>query len=187
VTPRRRAYAMLVLVPLLTMIGFGIEPAWRVSHRVDDGIRTARTIEGHGVRLRWAPAGPGWPENGVRWTVARDRCDHLTADGTALAATAQHLWRLPTVGETVASLVRGGRNAGGTWDAARATASYDRTPDKESPLWEPHSQIIYWWTGTEVDAARAYRVVYNGMVIPTAKRLGPGYYGYRCVAVAPPE
>jgi hypothetical protein len=179
---RRLATWLLVGIPVLTSIGFGIAPAWRVFHRVDDGIKTARVIEGNGVALRWAPAGPGWPADGVAWDVARQRCDRLTADGASLAETPQHAWRLPTVDEVVRSLVRDGRQAGGRWNPQTATADYDRSPDKESPLWEPHSKIIYWWTGTEVDQARAYRVVYNGMVIPTAKKMGPGYYGYRCVA-----
>jgi hypothetical protein len=106
----------------------------------------------------------------------------LTADGASLADTSQHAWRLPTVDEVVRSLVRDGRQAGGRWNPDTATADYDRSPDKESPVWELHSKIIYWWTGTEVDQTRAYRVVYNGMVIPTAKKMGPAYYGYRGVA-----
>jgi len=39
-------------------------------------------------------------------------------------------------------------NAGGEWDEASHQATYRAWPDKESPLWNPHSQIIYWWTAT---------------------------------------
>ena len=68
-------------------------------------------------------------------------CVHLTLteDGTAVADEPQGIWRLPSREEVVRSLTRGGRNAGGTWDPQRERPSYDRRPDKESPLWVPYA------------------------------------------------
>jgi hypothetical protein len=66
------------------------------------------------------------------------------------------VWRLPTVDEAVRSMARHGRNSGGVWDAETGKAAYNMIPDKESPLWNVHSQVIYWWTATEIDAERAY-------------------------------
>jgi hypothetical protein len=183
--PRRLALAVVVGLPVLTLLVCGAEPAWRVPRRFDDGDRGARRVEGNGVKLIWAPAGPGWPDDGVTWDEAKRRCRHLTADGTALADTPQNLWRLPTVAEAVASLCRHGENCGGTWDPATARASYRVMPDKETPLWNPHSQVIYWWTATEVDAKEAYMVVYNGQVYPRQKSSRHSYFAFRAVKDVP--
>lgn len=58
---RRRARLLLTVGPPL-LIGLGITAAElpRVLTRHDDGDRGERLIEGDGVRLIWAPAGPGW-------------------------------------------------------------------------------------------------------------------------------
>ena len=72
-------------------------------------------------------------------------------------------------------------DSGGVWDARAASATYRTTPDKESPLWNPHSQVIYWWTATEVDADRAYIIVYDGAVWPRSKQFSAAYMGFRCV------
>ena len=93
----------------------------------------------------------------------------------------QHIWRLPTVDEAVRSMARHGQNSGGVWDAEIAKATYKTTPDKESPLWNAHSQVIYWWTATVVDEERAYIIVYDGKVWPRNKQLSPAYLGFRCV------
>jgi hypothetical protein len=78
-------------------------------------------------------------------------------------------------------MARHGKNSGGIWDAENAEAAYKTTPDKESPLWNVYSQVIYWWTATEVDEERAYIIVYDGKVWPRSKVFGPAYLGYRCV------
>jgi hypothetical protein len=78
-------------------------------------------------------------------------------------------------------MARRGQNSAGVWDAEMAEATYDITPDKESPLWNIHSQVIYWWTDTEVDEEQAYMIVYNGQVWPRSKQFGPDYLGFRCV------
>ena len=179
--PRKLAAALVVGLPLLTLIVAGTGPAIRVSHRLDDGDLGARLVRGNGVALVWAPEGPGWPREGTDWFEASKACAHLDGDGLALAATPQNIWRLPTVDEAVRSMARHGQNSGGVWDAERAMAAYQTVPDKESPLWNLHSQVIYWWTATEVNEERAYIIVYDGKVWPRAKDFGPAYLGYRCV------
>lgn len=180
-TPRKVALALAIGLPALTLLLSGIWPAIRISQRFDDGNLQARVVHGNGVTLVWAPEGPGWPRSGANWYEARDACRHLDHDGIALAAAPQDIWRLPTVDQIVRSMARHGRNSGGVWDAQTARGSYEMTPDKESPLWNVHSQVIYCWTATEVDQEHAYIVVYDGKVWPRSKSFGPAYLGYRCV------
>jgi hypothetical protein len=179
--PRRWAVAAVVALPLITLLVCGAEPAYRVSGRLDDGDRSAQRIAENGVDLVWAPEGPGWPREGVPWDVAVRRCQFLAEDGTFLADSAQDVWRLPTIAEAVQSMQRHGRTCGGTWDVAGGVPSYERTPDKESPLWDVHSQVIYWWTATEVNDREALIIVYDGKVWPRPKRAHWGYLGFRAV------
>jgi hypothetical protein len=179
--PRKWAYRLIAILPPIVLVVCGIEPAIRVMGRVDDGNRGARLVEGNGVELIWAPAGPGWPTDGVTWHEANRRCRHLTADGSSLADAPQDVWRLPTADETVRSLCRHGENAGGTLDSAPAKPRYTILPDKESPLWDTRSQVIYWWTSTERDPDRALMVSFNGYVKPLPKKFAPGYLGFRAV------
>jgi hypothetical protein len=179
--PRRRAIAAVVILPLLAVLVCGVEPAVRISSRLDDGNLSARRVAGNGVDLIWAPEGPGWPRDGVSWEEARRRCQYLNADGTSLADTPQNIWRLPTIEEAVRSMQRHGHNSGGTWNAEHRRASYERTPDKESPLWNVHSKVIYWWTATEVNNLQAFIIVYDGKVWPRPKRVQWGYLGFRAV------
>jgi hypothetical protein len=185
--PRRRSYLIATGLPILTLLVCGIEPGVRVSGRVDDGNLQARLVEVDGVRLVWAGDGPGWPLEGASWHEAVRRCQHLSDDGRTLAGTPQNVWRLPTAEEAVRSMSRHGVNSGGVWNAQTATAAYRVRPDKETPLWNVHSQVIYWWTATEVDAERAYIIVYDGKVWPRRKRFGPGSLGYRCVKAVEAE
>jgi hypothetical protein len=179
--PRRIAYSLALGLPLLTLTVFGIEPVLRVSQRLDDGNLQARLVQGNGVSLVWAPDGPGWPRTGADWYEAQEACEHLTEDGLTLAPVPQNVWRLPTVDEAVRFMARHGHDCGGVWDSETAKATYDSTPDKESPLWNVHSQVIYWWTATEADGEDAYVIVYDGKVWPRAKEFGPAYLGFRCV------
>jgi hypothetical protein len=179
--PRKLAAGLVLALPLLTLIIAGTGPALRVSQRLDDGSLEARRVRGNGVDLIWAPEGPGWPRVGTDWHGAWRACRYLNKDGTTLGLTAQDVWRLPTADEAVRSMARHGRNSGGVWAAETASAAYQTTPDKESPLWNVHSQVIYWWTATEVDSEQAYIIVYDGQVRPRAKDFGPDYLGYRCV------
>jgi hypothetical protein len=179
--PRRIAVSLAIGLPLLTLIISGIEPVLRVSQRLDDGNLQARLVQGNGVELVWAPEGPGWPRTGTNWDKARQVCQHLGEDGLTLASEPQHIWRLPTVDEAVRSMARHGQNSGGVWDAEITKTTYKTRPDKESPLWNAHSQVIYWWTATEIDEERAYIIVYDGKAWPRAKQLSPDYLGFRCV------
>jgi hypothetical protein len=185
-TPKRAAYAVAIGIPLLIVIGFGAEPVVRVNSRFDDGDRGARLVEGNGVALLWAPAGPGWTRDGlVGWDEAVRRARHLTEDGTALADTPQDVWRLPSREEIVRSLTRGGRNAGGKWDAQSQRPSYERRPDKESPLWDQYAPLIYLWTEEEESQQRAWIVVYHGGVYAKPKAVGSPSFGFRAVREPP--
>jgi len=177
--PKRRAVAGVILLPRLTALICGAEPAWRVAGRVNDGDFFGRRLTGNGVDLVWAPRGPGWPDDGVSWDEAQRRCRNLTMDGLSPADTPQDIWRLPTVEEAVRSMTRHSRNSGGSWDAAQARPTYLRIPDKESPLWNTYSKVIYWWTATEVNDRDAYIVVYNGQVWPRPKTARWGYLAFR--------
>ena len=180
-TPRRLAIVAVIVLPLTTLVICGAEPAWRIAGRFDDGNRAARHIEGNGINLIWAPEGPGWPRDGVTWDEAQRRCQFLSEDGKVLTETAQNIWRLPTVEEAVRSMQRHGQNCGGLWDFAKHTASYQTLPDKESPLWDVHSRVIYWWTATEVDDLGAYIIAYDGKTWPRPKQYKAGYLGFRAV------
>ncbi len=179
--PRKLAFALAAGLPLLTLVISGVYPAYLAATRFDDGNLEARLVGGNGITLVWAPAGPGWPGDGLNWQDAFSRCQRLSEDGTTLTGIEQNVWRLPTVEEAVRSLTRRGENSGGVWDAVSAKASYQVMPGKESPLWNIHSKVIYWWTSTSVDEEKAYIVVYNGQVSPREKRIRPGYLACRCV------
>jgi hypothetical protein len=179
--PRKIALSLAVGLPILTLTLCGIEPVLRVSQRIDDGNLQARLVHGNGVNLIWAPDGPGWPRTGVDWYEAQQVCRYLGEEGLTPAPVPQHIWRLPTVDEAVRSMARHGQNSGGVWDAESTKATYKTTPDKESPLWKVHSQVIYWWTATEADEEHAYIIVYDGKAWPRAKQFSPAYLGFRCV------
>jgi hypothetical protein len=179
--PRKILISLAIGFPVLTLIMSGISPAIRVSQRINDGDLEARWVHGNGVNLFWAPDGPGWPREGTSWNEAQKTCKYLSEDGLTLASTPQDIWRLPTGDEAVRSMSCHGQNSGGVWDAETSMAVYAITPDKESPLWNVHSQVIYWWTATEVDSERAFIIVYDGKVWSRSKQFGPAYVGFRCV------
>lgn len=179
--PRHWAYRIAGGLPMLTLVLCGTEPVVRITGRINDNNFDARMVEGNGVRLVWAPDGVGWPRKGVTWHEAIKRCQHLSEDGRTLADAPQNVWRLPTAEEAVRSMSRHGINSGGTWNEETKLANYQTRPDKESPLWNIHSQVIYWWTATELDDEQAYMIVYDGKVWPRRKRFAPDYLGCRCV------
>lgn len=180
--PKAVAYAISIGLPVLLVVACGVEPVMRVSTRFDDGDRGARLVEGNGVALLWAPAGPGWSRGGnVPWAKASERASHLTADGLSLADEPQHIWRLPTREEIVRSLTRDNHNAGGSWNPDREQASYRHKPDKESPLWDPFSPLIYLWTSQQRDDKLAWIVVYHGGIYSKNKLLGSSSLGFRAV------
>jgi hypothetical protein len=179
--PRRWAWRAVLILPLITAILTGTVPGYRAITRLDDGNYGARLVVGNGVRLVWAPAGPGWGEHYASWDQATQACANLTPDGRSLSPTSVRIWRLPTVDEAVRSMVRGGRNAGGVWDPAAHQATYRIWPEKETPLWRRYSQIIYWWTSSEDRPDSRYRIAYNGYVASFGKRGWGDYWSYRCV------
>ena len=177
---KKLKYKITVFLPLIVFIAFSIEPAYRVSTRLDDGNYEMRTITGNGVSLVWAPQGPGWPDRGVNWYEADSLCRYLSKDGLTIMEKAQHIWRLPTVEEAVRSMHRHGKNCGGQLDED-GNPQYKINPDKETPLWNPHTQIIYWWTKDTVDSDHAYIITYNGKVWKREKRFRAGDLGFRAV------
>jgi len=181
IEPKKLAVSVSIGLPLLMLIIAGVEPVIRVSQRLNDGNLDARLVHGNGIDLTWAPDGPGWPPVGDNWYEANRKCQYLSEDGLTISSTPQNIWRLPTVDEAVRSMSRHGQNSGGVWNADTGKATYETTPDKESPLWNVYSQVIYWWTATEVNEDRAHIIVYDGKVWPRDKGLSPAYLGFRCV------
>jgi len=185
--PRKTALWITIGLPILTLIIAGLGPILRVSKRFDDGVLEARLVQGNGVHLLWAPAGPGWPSEGDNWNNVHIVCNYLNEDGLTLNPEPQNIWRLPTVDDAVRSMALHGENSGGVWDPGTAKATYKTNPDKESPLWDTHSQVIYWWTATEISEGKAYIIAYDGKVWPRSKDIGPDYLGFRCVTNSFPE
>lgn len=81
VSGRKLARFLVCGLPVITIIVCGAWPAYRVNIRIDDGMRV---IEGGGVRLRWAAAGPSWPERGASWYEAQRICSQPAIDGAAV-------------------------------------------------------------------------------------------------------
>jgi len=181
--PKKWAYRLLVFVPLIIILAISIPQGIKVSQRVDDQDFGARLVEGNGLTLVWAPRGPGWPDKGTSWEDAQRICRYLSEDGTQIMPEPQNIWRLPTVDEAVRSMMIHGQNAGGVWNPHGGKAIYDHTPDKESPLWDVHSKIIYYWTAdTSIrDDKRAYIIVYDGGVYDRVKTESQGYLSFRAV------
>ncbi len=131
--PLKWARRLIICVPLIIIIGVSIPQGIKVSQRIDDGDFGTRIVEGSGVTLAWAPRGPGWPTGGVTWEEAKEICKYLSEDGTVIMETEQNIWRLPTVDEAVRSMMLHGENSGGVWNLDEEKATYNKTPDKETP------------------------------------------------------
>ncbi len=179
--PKHLAYLVSVAVPVLIFLGFSIEPAYRVSRRWNDGQPGVCFVEGNEVALTWAPPGPGWPDRGIEYQQAAEICSRLSPDGKKLLDSAVNIWRLPTVEETVRSLSRHGKNCRGVFQPSTGRATYEVTPDKESPLWDQRSMVIYWWTSTQADSNSYYVVCYNGRVTTQPRHCRLGSLGFRAV------
>ncbi len=182
-SPKKMAFRLLPIIPLVIILAISVPQGIKVSNRVNDGDFGARTVAGNDVTLTWAPRGPGWPDKGTDWAEAQRICRFLSEDGTEVMETAQNIWRLPTVEEAVRSMMLHGNNAGGTWSQDTQKAAYRKTPDKETPLWDVHSKVIYYWTA-DTDVAnekRAYIIVYHGGVFTRVKTEGQAYLSFRAV------
>ncbi len=181
--PKKWAYRLIIFVPLITVLAISIPQGIKVAQRIDDGDLGMRIVEGNGVTLAWAPRGPGWPDKGTSWEEAQEICKYLAEDGTTVMETEQNIWRLPTVDEAVRSMMLHGENAGGVWHPEEEKATYNKAPDKESPLWDVNSKVIYYWTSDTYpkDEERAYIIVYHGGVFNKRKIDGQPYHSFRAV------
>ncbi|MEA2015435.1 MAG: hypothetical protein U9O59_01745 [Actinomycetota bacterium] len=112
---------------------------------------------------------------------AGDICARLNEEGTELLDEEVNIWRLSTVEEAVVFQMLHGKNAGGVWNEEKKVSEYEMTPDKETPLWDPHSRVIYYWTGTIAEEGRAYIISYNGGVYPRNIEAHYGYLAFRAV------
>ena len=181
--PKKWAYRLIIGIPLAIILIISIPQAIKISQRVDDGHRGMQIVEGNGITLVWAPRGPGWPDKGINWDEAQRICRYLSEDGTTVMETEQNIWRLPSVDEAVRSMSIHGANSKGIWDSDTQQAVYEKNPDKESPLWDVHSKVIYYWTGDTPlhDNQRAYIIVYHGSVYHKRKTDGQAYLSFRAV------
>ncbi len=179
--PKKSTARWMLGLPLLVFLASAIIPAYRVSQRISENSLEAQLVYGNQISLTWAPSGPGWPTEGTTWADASQACQLLNQDGRSLSAQPQNIWRLPTVDEAVRSMSLHGVNSQGTWDDLNRVAIYEHRPDKEFPLWDSYSQIIYWWTATEIDQKTAYIIVYDGKVWERSKQMDIGNLGFRCV------
>ena len=167
-------------------------------------------VETAGMRLEWAPAGPGWnqrvggrypswdelasygrppiglsakpgPHDPARYGL----CAYLDSRGEHLLDEPVFVWRLPTRAELAASLVRDGRLAGCRYDGGSA-AECARVPNKEGPLWDPVASAVYYWT-VEAEDGEAWYVPYTGglryggRIARQPGDWGNPRHGYRCV------
>ena len=179
--PKRLAYILVVALPLIILLVTGTFGLVRVSRRIDDGNYGSRRVETESTCLVWAPRGPGWPDEGISYHEAKEICAHLDEDGNKLLDEEVNVWRLPTVEEAVASQMLHGEDAGGVWDPASKKAMYRFTPDKETPLWDPYSKVIYYWTDTMESQEYAFIIVYNGGVFSRSVESHQDYLSFRAV------
>ena len=114
-------------------------------------------------------------------------CRYLSEDGLTLMDEPQNIWRMPTTDEIVRSLVRGGENAGCTWDGESGDAECIRQPNKDTPLWAPDEDPVYYWSADEYDEESAWYVPftggggYGGVIGYQPKDWGNPRHGYCCV------
>lgn len=167
----RLAIGLVVGVPVGLMLCLGAPLGWRVSHRLALGFSGPVMWQAGGETLEWAPPGPGWPtRGGMSPAAAAQICDRLDSTGYHLENHHVGIWRLPTAKEAVAALNRGGSPAGCRYVGPGVFPPCDTLPDKEAPLWDPYSMIIYWWTSSEDERGEDLRVAYNGFVLATNGR-----------------
>lgn len=85
--------------------------------------------------------------------------------------------------EAVRSMMLHGENAGGICEPDEEEAVYQKKPDKESPLWDISSKVIYYWTSdtSAKDPEDAYIIVYHGGVFDKRKSNRQDYQSFRAV------
>jgi len=108
---------------------------------------------------------------------------YITYDGKELTREVQDYWKLPSADEYVRMFMYRGKNAGGYFDSNEGRAYYEKTPDKEGPIWAPDKMVIYYWTSTSFDDENAYDITYSGEVRKISKITKQDYRGWRAVRV----
>lgn len=109
-------------------------------------------------------------------------CLYLNEDGTNLETEIQNIWRMPSIDDYARAFARHGVNAGCVWQGVGyEQMSCEIKPDKETPLWAPDLEPIYYWAAEESSERNAYFVSYNGWVNATYKAGGNPRHSYRCV------
>jgi hypothetical protein len=109
-------------------------------------------------------------------------CLYLSQDGLTLETEPQNIWRMPTVDDYARSFARHGKNAGCVWRGEeRGQMECEILPDKETPLWAPDLDPIYYWAAEEYNDREAYFVSYNGWVNTAYKPSGNPRHSHRCV------
>lgn len=95
----------------------------------------------------------------------------------------QNIWRFPSLDEAVRSMMLRGENAGGIWKPTLEKATYMMKPDKESPLWDTQSSIIYYWAAdTSIkDPDQVYIITYYGGVFDKMKSNRQDYQSFWAV------
>ncbi len=109
-------------------------------------------------------------------------CRYLSEDGLTLETEPQNIWRMPSVDDYARSFARHGENAGCLWQGEdHDQMECNILPDKETPLWAPDLDPIYYWAAEEYDDRNAYFVSYNGWVNTAYKPGGNPRHSHRCV------
>jgi hypothetical protein len=109
-------------------------------------------------------------------------CLYLNDEGTSLETEVQNIWRMPTIRDYASAFARHGINAGCVWQGEGFDQmTCDIQPDKETPLWAPDLEPIYYWAAEEAETQYGYFVSYNGWVSKTNKNGGNPRHSYRCV------
>ena len=87
-------------------------------------------------------------------------CSYLNEEGDELLNEVQHIWRMPTADEIIRSMARHGENAGCVWDGeTHEQIACDVLPDKETPLWAPDMEPVYYWAADEGQNERKLHIV----------------------------
>ena len=90
---RNLRYIVVFVTSLVIAAGVTVFFASLITSRFDDGFRGTRLIEGNGVNLIWAPAGPGWSAG-----VGPSQEEGRLLPGANLSWNAIALYGIPPVG-----------------------------------------------------------------------------------------
>jgi hypothetical protein len=104
--PWRRAARWLVIIALPTVVLLvdGFPLLLQAESRYDDGLRGIRLVNGNGVKLDWAPAGPGW----FRAGDAPRSWNELARYGRYEARAADKVWTEGMTDATAADMAAAG-------------------------------------------------------------------------------